>query len=377
MKVGILGGGQLGKMLCQAGSRWGLDLHVLDLDPAYPAAQVNPKFTTGDFAKEEDVYRFGSDKDIVTIEIEHVNVEALERLASEGVSVYPAPSVLRIIKDKSAQKQFYVDHGIPTAPYTLFGNKQELLDALQKGILKLPFVQKTRTAGYDGRGVAVIRGASDMEKLLEGPCIAEELVDMVKEVSVVVARGLNGEIKTFPSVEMAFNPEANLVELLLCPARLSSDQETEAETLAIQVAEAFDTVGLLAVEMFELPDGRFLVNEVAPRPHNSGHHTIECCFTSQYEQHLRAILGLPLGDTSLQRPGVMINLLGEPGFSGPVHYLGWEECMHIPGAFFHLYGKSETRPFRKMGHVTTTAASLEEAVAKADHIRTTLKVVSQ
>lgn len=376
-KVGILGGGQLGKMLCQSGSRWGLDLYILDKDPSFPAGQVTPKFTCGDFMDEEDVYNFGADKDIITIEIEHVHVGALERLEAEGVSIFPSPSILKTIKDKGSQKSFYKENRIPTAPFTLYHDKEATLRAIREGILSLPFVQKSRTAGYDGRGVAVINNEEDLVKLLEGPCLVEDLVVMAREVSVIVARDIHGNAKAFPAVEMAFNAEANLVEMLLCPARMTNTQEFEAENLALKVAEAFGIVGLLAVELFQLPDGRFMVNEVAPRPHNSGHHTIECCFTSQYEQHLRSILGLPLGDTTLQRPGVMINLLGEAGHSGPVHYQGWEDCMNIPGAFFHLYGKEETRPFRKMGHVTTTGATLEEAISKADFIRNNLKVINQ
>lgn len=349
----------------------------MDVDPTFPAGQVTPLFTCGDFSNADDVYRFGSDKDIVTIEIEHVNVEALDKLVAEGVKVYPSPDILRIIKDKGTQKQFYLDNHIPTSPFTLFEDRISILEALRQGDLKLPFVQKSRTAGYDGKGVAVIRDQADLDKLLEGPCLIEELVVMTSEVSVIVARDVLGQAKAFPCVEMAFNPEANLVEFLFCPARLTPTQEAEAESLAIRVAQSFGVVGLLAVEMFHLPDGTFLVNEVAPRPHNSGHHTIECCFTSQYEQHLRAILGLPLGDTTLQQPGVMINLLGEVGYSGPVHYEGWDTCMRIPGAFFHIYGKSETRPFRKMGHVTATASTLDEAISKAELIQKTLKVISQ
>jgi 5-(carboxyamino)imidazole ribonucleotide synthase len=376
LRIGILGGGQLGKMLCQAGSRWGLDLHILDRSPDFPAGQVNPQFTPGDFRNVEDVLRFGRDKDVLTIEIEDVAVEALEQLQSAGVKVYPDPAVLQTIRDKGLQKIFYRDNGFPTAPFRLFAGKEEIREAVQEKRLHLPFVQKTRTAGYDGRGVAVINKEEDLAKLLDAPSVIEDLIPMLREISVVAARDVHGDVLTFPAVEMAFNPHANLVEELLCPASLSQEEEADARDLALRVCNAYGTVGLLAVEMFQLADGTFMVNEVAPRPHNSGHHTIECCDTSQYEQHLRAICGLPLGDTALRRPGVMLNILGAEGHSGPVRYEGWDQCLSVPGVFIHLYGKSETRPFRKMGHVTVTASTLSEAREKADFVRQTLKAVT-
>jgi len=375
-RIGILGGGQLGKMLCQAGSRWGLNLSILDTDPHFPAGQVCPQFTTGSFRDEADVLRFGKDMDVLTIEIEHVSVAALEQLQDQGVRVYPAPEVLRTIQDKGLQKLFYRDHQIPTSAFTLYDRSAEIRDAIRSGQLSIPFVQKSRTAGYDGRGVAIIRQVEDLDKLLEGPSLTEDLVPMQKEIAVVVARDIHGQCKAFPSVEMEFHEEANLVEFLACPADLTDRQEKEAEQLAIRVAEAFGTVGLLAVELFLTQEGTFLINEVAPRPHNSGHHTIECCETSQYEQHLRAITGMPLGSTQLIRPGVMLNLLGEEGFSGPALYRGWEDCMAIPGVHVHVYGKAETRPFRKMGHVTVVADTLEEARHRARIVRETLNVIA-
>jgi 5-(carboxyamino)imidazole ribonucleotide synthase len=376
LRIGILGGGQLGKMLCQAGSRWGLDLHILDESTDFPAGQVTPQFTVGDFRNADDVYRFGRDKDVLTIEIEDVSVDALDRLRLEGVRIFPNPAVLRTIRDKGLQKTFYHDQGIPTAPFRLYAGMEAIRDAIAHGELRFPFVQKTRTAGYDGRGVSVIQSQEDLGKLLDAPSVVESLIPMLREISVVATRDIQGNIQTFPAVEMAFNPHANLVEELLCPAGLRPEEEAAARDLAIRVCEAFQTVGLLAVEMFQLADGTFLVNEVAPRPHNSGHHTIECCDASQYEQHLRAICGLPLGNTELRRPGVMLNILGEPGHQGPVRYEGWDQCLAIPGVFIHLYGKSETRPFRKMGHVTITAATLPEAREKAEIVRQTLKAVT-
>ncbi len=375
-KIGILGGGQLGKMLCQAGSQWGLDLSILDERPDFPAGQVCPQFTVGHFRQAEDVLAFGKDKDVITIEIEHVSVEALEQLEQEGILVYPGPAVLRIIQDKGLQKEFYRQHQIPTAPFQLMASSDAIRFAVKSGTLKLPFVQKTREAGYDGRGVAVIRNVEDLEKLLDGPSLIEELVAMSKEIAVVVARDIHGEVKAFPAVEMVFHEEANLVEFLSCPAAITAEQESIAEALAIQVAQAFGTVGLLAVELFLTDSGDFLVNEVAPRPHNSGHHTIECCETSQYEQHLRAITGLPLGSTRLIRPGIMLNLLGEPGYTGAAIYEGWDECIEWPGVHVHLYGKAETRPYRKMGHVTVVADTLEEARDRARFVRDKLKVIA-
>lgn len=363
-------------MLCQAGSRWGLDLSVLDTDPHFPAGQVCPQFTTGSFRNEADVLLFGQDMDVLTIEIEHVSVSALEQLQEEGVHVYPSPEVLRIIQDKGLQKLFYRDHQIPTSQFNLYEGSSEIREAIQSGHLTIPFVQKSRTAGYDGRGVAIIRYAGDLDKLLEGPSLAEELIPMEKEIAVVVARDIHGNCKAFPAVEMEFHEEANLVEFLACPANLTETQEREAEHLAVQVANAFGTVGLLAVELFLTKEGTFLVNEVAPRPHNSGHHTIECCETSQYEQHLRAITGMPLGSTRLIRPGVMLNLLGEEGHSGQAIYQGWEDCMSSPGVHIHIYGKAETRPYRKMGHVTVVADTLEEARDRARIVRDKLKVVA-
>lgn len=376
LKIGILGGGQLGKMLCQAGSRWGLNMSVLDENPDFPAGQVCPQFTVGSFRQAQDVLDFGKHMDILTIEIEHVAVDALEQLEAQGIRVYPSPAVLRIIQDKGLQKTFYRDHQIPTASFFLVESKDAIVQGITSGLISLPFVQKTREAGYDGKGVAIIRSSEDIPKLLDGPSLIEELVPMTREIAVVVARDIHGNVRAFPPVEMVFHDEANLVEFLSCPADLTEPDAQSAESLAMDVASAFGTVGLLAVELFQTESGQFLVNEVAPRPHNSGHHTIECCETSQYEQHLRAITGLPLGSTRLIRPGVMLNLLGEPGYSGPALYRGWDECIGSPGVHVHLYGKAETRPYRKMGHVTIAADTLEEARHRARIVRDQLKVIS-
>ncbi|MBX2872593.1 MAG: 5-(carboxyamino)imidazole ribonucleotide synthase [Saprospiraceae bacterium] len=376
-KLGILGGGQLGKMLSMAAGPWHYPIHMLDESSTFPAGPYSMGFTEGSFKDYEAVLAFGRQMDVVSIEIEHVNTEALEQLESEGIVVHPAPRALKIIKDKGLQKQFYTEHQIPTSGYQLFDTEEALRDAIKKGELAFPFVQKSRTAGYDGKGVALIKDASDLAKLLPGPSLIEELVDIEKELSIVAARNEQGQIATFPLVEMEFNEEANLVEFLLCPARVAPEVETEADQLARKVIEAFDICGLLAVELFWTKGGEILVNEVAPRPHNSGHHTIESCLTSQFQQHLRGVLSLPWGRTKATSPAVMLNLLGEPGHTGPAHYQGFEDCLAIDGVYIHLYGKAITKPYRKMGHITVLGANAEEAIAKAMKVKGLLKVISR
>jgi 5-(carboxyamino)imidazole ribonucleotide synthase len=377
IKTGILGGGQLGKMLSLAAGNWHLPVYFLDESPDYPAGMHAPEFFTGNFNDYEDVYEFGRKVDVLSIEIEHVNSEALHQLWREGLVIHPTPDKLDLIKDKGLQKAFYREHGIPTAPFQFFDSGQELANALARYEVQYPIVQKSRTAGYDGRGVAVMRSPEDLHKLLPGPCIAEVMADIDKELAVIVARNERGETAAFPAVEMDFNPDANLVEFLLCPARVPLETARAAEALAVRVMQNFDLCGLLAVELFLLKNGELWVNEVAPRPHNSGHHTIDSCRTSQFEQHLRAILDLPLGDPALHTPAVMVNLLGEPGFAGPVQYEGLEAVMAIPGVRVHLYGKTETRPFRKMGHITIVDAVLENAIEKARMVQQLFKVKSR
>ncbi|MBL7780289.1 MAG: ATP-grasp domain-containing protein, partial [Saprospiraceae bacterium] len=343
----------------------------------FPAGAVCSEFTPGDFKNYDDVLAFGADKDVLTIEIEHVNTEALHELKRQGKIVHPAPEALDVIKDKGLQKEFYRQHDIPTAPFELFADEQALVEAVKSGRWALPLVQKTRTAGYDGRGVAILRTPNDLEtKLLKGPCLAEQLAPVLTEIAVIAARNASDQVAVFPAVEMDFHPEANLVEQLVCPARISALAAAEAEALAEQVIRAFDVCGLLAVEMFLCTDGRLWVNEVAPRPHNSGHHTIDSAVTSQYQQHLRAICDLPLGDTAQVQPALMLNLLGEDGFKGPVQYEGVAECLALSGVHVHLYGKAMTAPFRKMGHVTITADTLESAFEKAEFVKKTLRVRS-
>lgn len=376
-KIGILGGGQLGKMLCLAAAPWDFKMCVLDASPDFPAGPFSAEFTSGNFNNYEDVLAFGQDKDVLTIEIEHVNTAALHKLEQDGKIIHPAPAALDIIKDKGLQKEFYQKHAIPTPEFHLFKDEHALLEAIEKNTLHLPIVQKTRTAGYDGRGVAVLRTDADLKtKLLKGPCLAEALAPIQTELAVIAARNASDEVRVFPAVEMDVHPEANLVEFLLCPARIKPLVAAQAEALAERVIRAFDICGLLAVELFLTTEGELLVNEVAPRPHNSGHHTIDSARTSQFQQHLRAICDLPLGETAQNIPAVMVNLLGEPGHKGPVQYEGVAECLAMPGVHVHLYGKALTSPFRKMGHVTVTASTLEEALVTAKKVKETLKVVS-
>jgi 5-(carboxyamino)imidazole ribonucleotide synthase len=371
-RLGVLGGGQLGRMLIQSATDFDIKVAIIDPSEQAPCRTLAHEFSVGDFSDYQTVLDFGKGKDVLTIEIEHVNTDALRELQKQGIKVFPQPEVLEIVKDKGLQKQFYADHGIATAPFRLINEKADI----SKNMDALPCMQKLRTGGYDGRGVTAIRSAADLEKAFDAPSVMEEFVDFDMEISVIIARNESGEIKTFPVVELEFNPEANLVEFLVSPGRVSQEISDKAQKLAVKVIEAFDMVGLLAVEMFVTKDGNVLVNEVAPRAHNSGHQTIEGNVTSQYEQHLRAILNLPLGDTETIQSAVMINLLGEKGHAGPVKYEGLEEAMALGGVHPHIYGKAETKPFRKMGHVTITGSDVEATAAKARRVMGIIKVVA-
>lgn len=372
-KIGILGGGQLGRMILQEAANIDVNVCIMDKDPNAPASRLAYEFVNADILDYAAVMAFGQDKDILTVEIENVNIDALEALEKQGKKVFPQPRVLRIIKDKGIQKQFYADHHIPTAPFQLCDDAE----AFKSRVNKLPVVQKLRVGGYDGRGVQIIRSSNDYEKLFDEPNIIEEMIDFEKEISVIVARNENGDISHFPVVECEFNPDANLVEFLFSPALISEAIEDEAIAIAKKTIKALDMVGILAVEMFVTKQGKVLVNEAAPRPHNSGHHTIECNTTSQFGQHLRAILNLPLGSTKLIRPGVMINLLGAHGHHGAVLYENIERAMAIPGVFVHLYGKTETKPMRKMGHITTVGRDLSTAIKKAKEVQALVHVKSK
>ena len=370
LKLGILGGGQLGRMLLQKAADYNISNAVLDPDADAPCKYISDAFTTGDFKDYKTVYDFGKKVDVLTIEIEHVNVEALEALEKEGVKVYPQAHIIKLVQDKGAQKIFYRTNKIPTAEFHLIENKGQLAD--QKNFL--PYVQKLRRGGYDGRGVQVMKSENDFEKGFDSPSVLEKYVPFDKEISVIVARNESGEIKTFPVVEMEFNPEANLVEFLFSPSHITQTIAEKAEAIAKKIAADSKIVGVLAVEMFVTKTGDVLVNEMAPRPHNSGHHTIEANITSQYEQHLRAILNLPLGSTDIVSPAVMVNLLGEKNHSGAAVYEGLDKALAMEGVYIHLYGKKNTKPFRKMGHVTCIGKTLDEARQKAKKVQQLLKV---
>ncbi len=376
VKLGILGGGQLGKMLCLAAAPWNLSTYVLDPSLNCPAASVCTEFCRGNFRNYEDVLRFGKKVDVLTIEIEHVNLDALFHLESLGVVVRPEPHALKIIQDKAEQKKFYSSNGLPTAEFSVFPGKAAIMDAVSCAKIEIPFVQKLTKTGYDGRGVLVVKDEKQLENLLDGESVVEDLISVEKEISVIVSRNSRKEIKCFPPVEMLFNSHANLVEFLISPCDLSQELVRESFRLAERAIESLDMCGILAVEMFISKKGEILVNESAPRPHNSGHHTIEAAFTSQYEQCLRSILDLSPGDTRVKIPSVMINILGQPGFEGEVKYQGISECMEVPGVKLHIYGKTLTKPYRKMGHVTVIDDDVSSALEKARFIKDNLKVIS-
>jgi 5-(carboxyamino)imidazole ribonucleotide synthase len=370
LKIGVLGGGQLGRMLLQSAISYNLDIVIMDPDPHAPCSSLVKNFTVGKLTDEDTVYSWGKNLDLITIEIENVSTSALKRLQSEGVRVFPQPEIIELIQDKRKQKTFYKANRIPTADFLLTENKA---DVISKKFF-LPAVNKLGTEGYDGRGVQILRTENDLERAFDKPGLLEKLVDFEKEISVIVARNERGGTSCFPVVELAFHPEQNLVEFLFAPAQVSQEIERRAQELAVDVIEKLNMVGLLAVEMFLTKDGELLVNEIAPRTHNSGHQTIEANCTSQFEQHLRAILDLPLGDTAQLMPAAMVNLLGEDGFSGEARYEGLETCMALSGVYVHLYGKKITKPFRKMGHVTITGNTLDDVREKAMLVKRTLKV---
>ncbi len=376
LKLGIIAGGQLGKMLIQEASKWDIITYVLDNDEDCPAGKIASHFTKGSNLDFDSVYQFGKMVDVLTYEMENINIEALKKLKSEGHKIVPDPDILELIQDKGLQKEFYEKSGIPTAQFKLCESKTAILDSIEKGEINYPFVQKLTKGGYDGRGVAVINDKSDLNKILSGKSLIEEKVEITKEIAVIVARNKKGEIKCYPVVEMLFDPQANLVDKLICPSSITVEQSEKAINFASEIIELLNMEGLLAVEFFINSKGEVIVNEAAPRPHNSGHHTIESIITSQFEQHLRAILNLPLGSTKLKLPSVMINILGTDGYIGPVFYEGLTESMAIDGVKIHLYGKKITKPYRKMGHVTVLSSTLECALKKAESVKQLIKVKS-
>lgn len=371
-KLGVLGGGQLGRMMIQSAMNYDVHIYAMDTSKSAPCGTLAYEFTEGDIKSYDDVVAFGKDKDVLTVEIEHINVEALEYLEENGVKVFPQPRILKLIQDKGLQKEFYQENDIPTSPFKLIKNKEELSNYSSD----LPFIQKMRKGGYDGKGVTAINNVSDFETAFDEPSLIEDKIDFEKELSVLVARNEQGEIKTFPVVECEFSKELNLVEFLFSPANIAPEIEKKATDLAEKVIQKLDMVGLLAVELFLTKEGELLVNEVAPRTHNSGHHTIECNNVSQFEQHLRAILNLPLGDTSIKTAGVMINLLGDPDYTGVAKYKGMENVMQIPGVHVHLYGKPRTKPNRKMGHITITHQEIAKAKTQARKVQEMINVIS-
>ncbi len=370
-KLGILGGGQLGRMLIQSAIDLNLPVAVLDPDAGAPCAAL-AEFHHGKLTDYDTVVGFGRACDLVTIEIENVNTEALKALASSGKKVFPQPQVIELIQDKRKQKQFFLERDIPTAEFMLTESAADV----RKQRAFLPAVNKLGREGYDGRGVQVLRTEADLENAFDAPGLLEKFVDFDREIAVIVARSGSGEVAAYPAVEMAFHPQQNLVEYLFAPAALTHPIAAEAERVARKVIGELQMTGLLAVEMFVTRDGKVLVNEIAPRPHNSGHHTIEANVTSQYQQHLRAILGLPLGSTGTLVSAAMVNLLGAPGFTGPARYAGLEEVLGIAGVNVHLYGKKLTKPFRKMGHVTIIDPDMDSLKKKATFVKDTLKVIA-
>lgn len=369
LTIGILGGGQLGRMLIQAGLNLDLNFHVLDPDSQAPCAGI-ARFTQGKLTDYTTVMEFGKNCDVITIEIENVNTKALADLEKAGKQVFPQPHVIELIQDKRVQKKFFADHGIPTAPFVLVNNREDVIRQADF----LPAVNKLGKEGYDGRGVQIIKTKADLDKAFDAPGLLEKWIPFEREIAVIVSRNLAGEVAIYPAVEMVFHPEANLVEYLFSPAQLEPSIIQQAQTIASKVITRLNMVGLLAVEMFVTNEGAVLVNEVAPRPHNSGHQTIEGNVTSQYEQHLRAILNLPAGSTAMVAPSAMVNLLGEPGFTGSARYEGLEAVMKTEGVYVHLYGKKTTKPFRKMGHVTIVDTDPDRLKKKANFVKETLKV---
>lgn len=375
-KLGILGGGQLGKMLLYETRKFDIYTAVLDPSEEAPCKIACNEFHLGDLMDFDTVYNFGKNVDILTIEIENVNIKALEKLEQEGIKVYPSFKTLKKIQNKAHQKLFYTDNNIPTAPFSRFAYTEEILTAINNESLSFPFVWKSAQFGYDGQGVKIVKTYSDLHDLPNVECITENKIPFKNELAVIVARNADGHVVTYPVVEMEFHPEANQVEYVICPARVPQEVARKAQIIALKVSQAFQHVGLLAVEMFQTQDDEILVNEVAPRPHNSGHYSIEASYSNQFEQHIRAILGLPLGKTNSKVAGIMVNLTGAEGYEGDVVYENIEKIMEMEGVTPHIYGKRKTRPFRKMGHVTIVNEDIIEARKIAEKVKNTIKVIS-
>jgi 5-(carboxyamino)imidazole ribonucleotide synthase len=373
MKVGILGGGQLGRMLLQAAANYDLTTYVLEKDPNCPAAHLCHHFTAGDILDYETVYQFGKHLDALTIEIEAVNVEALEQLEKEGVRIVPTPSAIRTIKNKITQKQFYATHEIPTANFVI----TDTASAISQHAHLLPAVHKLAEGGYDGKGVQVIENEHDLSLGFNAPAVLESKVKIAKELALIVGMNAQGETVIFPPAEMIFDPVYNLLDYQLSPAKIEEKQLWKAEAIARKIVQALKSPGLFAIELFIDDKGDILVNETAPRVHNSGHHTIEANYSSQYDMLLRIILNYPLGNPAPILPSAIVNLIGADGNSGEVVYEGLDEVLKMENVFVHLYGKTSTKPGRKMGHVTIISADYLDLTHKANKIKHTLKVQSK
>ena len=375
-KLGILGGGQLGKMLINEANKLNISCKVMDPNKEAPCSNLVENFIVGDLLNYDDVYNFGKNVEVLTIEIENVNTDALKKLEEEGVKVYPSSENIKTIQNKSVQKNFYLKNNLPSSFFKTYDNVDDLINEAENKKCKYPFVWKSARFGYDGKGVKVINNIEDLKTLPNIECIIEDKISIKKELSVIVARNKRSQEKNFPTVEMEFNQE-NLVDKVICPAQISDDLNNKAIQLALKTSRAFNHIGLLAIELFITDNDEILINEVAPRPHNSGHHTIECCLISQFEQHLRAIFNLNLGSTSIKIPGIMLNLVGEEKHFGEAIYDNIEESLKIPGASIHIYGKKDTKPHRKMGHITIVNKDLNKAKEFAEIIRKSIKVISK
>lgn len=375
-RLGILGGGQLGKMLINEANKLNIGCKVMDSNSDAPCSKLVEDFVIGDLLSYDDVYNFGKTVDVLTIEIENVNTDALERLEKEGVKVYPSSLNIKTIQNKSTQKNFYLKNKLPSSYFKTYKNINDLISDANAEKCKYPFVWKSARFGYDGKGVKVIFDIKDLKGLPDIECIIEDKVSIKKELSIIIARNNNSQEINFPTVEMEFN-DANLVDKVICPAQISDEINKKAIEIALKTSRAFNQIGLLAIELFLTESDEILINEVAPRPHNSGHHTIECCMTSQFEQHLRAVLNLDLGSTSIKIPGVMLNLVGEENHTGEVIYEKIEDVLKTEGASIHIYGKKQTKPNRKMGHITIVNKELNNAKKLAEKIRKSIKVISK
>jgi 5-(carboxyamino)imidazole ribonucleotide synthase len=376
-KLGILGGGQLGKMLLSECAKF--DIHTIVLDPNKEASCSNlaSEFFVGDLMDYDTVLNFGKKADVITIEIENVNADALEKLESLGKKVYPSSKNIKTIQNKGLQKLFYKENNLPSSKFKIHSNIKSIEQDITSNSLTFPFVWKSAQFGYDGKGVKIVENKDELSELPNVECIVEEKIKIKKELSVIVSRNESNQESSFPVVEMDFNPNSNLVERVICPANISMSIQENAIHIAKNLSKSLNHIGLLAIEMFLTHDDKILINEIAPRPHNSGHHTIECCFTSQFEQHLRSVLNLPLGDTSIKIPGIMLNLVGENKNEGEVLYENIDMIMKMPGVTPHIYGKKKSRLNRKMGHITIVNKNINDAIEMSKEIRKIIKVTSK